>query len=109
MEFTFVYITCPDKETAIRLAKGAVEAKLAACANILTGMISVYEWENALQTDEETVLLIKTRRVLTGELTAWIENHHPYSVPCIVQLPITDGNASYLKWLADQTRDPNGI
>lgn len=108
MEFTLVYITCPDKETALRLAKGAVEARLAACANILPGMVSVYEWDNALQTDEEVVLLLKTRRTLTSEITAWIKNQHPYSVPCIVQIPITGGNESYLEWLADQTEDRNG-
>lgn len=107
MEFVIVYITCPDKETAIHLAKGAVEARLAACANILPGMISVYEWERALQTDSETILLLKTRQTLTEELTDWVGSRHPYSVPCIIQLPITDGNEPYMMWLAEQTKGPN--
>lgn len=106
MEFVIVYITCPDKETAINLARGAVEARLAACANILPEMISVYEWDNALQTDTETVLLLKTRQSHTEELTEWIGGRHPYSVPCIIQLPITSGNEPYLKWLAEQTEGP---
>lgn len=108
MEFVIVYITCPDNDTAIRLANGAVEAKLAACANILPGMISVYEWENSLQTDQESVLLLKTRQPLTEELTEWISSRHPYSVPCILQLPINDGNEPYLKWLAEQTGNRDG-
>ena len=103
MEFVFVYITCPDKASALILAKGAVQARLAACANILPDMVSVYEWDGALQTDNETVLILKTRESLANQLTDWVTLKHPYDVPCILQLPILAGNDAYLSWVIGQT------
>ncbi len=107
MEFVFVYITCPDIDVATQLARGCVQARLAACANIIPAMVSVYEWNDALQTEQETILILKTRTSLTLALTEWVSSKHPYSVPCILQLPVLAGNEPYLRWLADQTGDRN--
>jgi len=103
MEFVLVYITCPDMEVATQLAQGTVQLRLAACANIIPGMTSIYEWNNELQTEQEIVLILKTRTDLVDPLTEWITLNHPYTVPCILQIPVHSGNEPYLKWLVEQT------
>jgi periplasmic divalent cation tolerance protein len=105
MDFVFVYITCPDTDVATQLARGSVQARLAACANIMPGMTSVYEWNGSLQTEQETVLILKTRSSLADALTEWVSSRHPYTVPCILQIPVSAGNELYLSWLSDQTGD----
>ncbi len=104
MDIVFAYITVPDRETALRLARGAVEARLAACANIIPGMVSVYRWKEELQTDQEEVLILKTRKALFGALSAWVVDHHPYEVPCVLELPLDGGSAAYVNWLGEETR-----
>ena len=107
MEFLFLYITCPDMDVATQLARGTVQTRLAACANIIPGMTSVYEWDNSIQTEQEVILILKTRRDLAEALTEWVTSNHPYTVPCILQIPILGGNEPYIKWLTDQTGDPD--
>lgn len=107
MDFALVYITCPDPDVANELARGAVQSRLAACANIIPGMISIYEWNSMLKTDLETILMLKTRSNMFELLTSWVVEHHPYTVPCVLQIPILDGNDTYLKWLTEQTRGQN--
>jgi periplasmic divalent cation tolerance protein len=107
MDFALVYITCPNPDVANQLARGAVQSRLAACANIIPGMTSIYEWNNALQIDQEAILIVKTRSNLVELLTSWVAEHHPYTVPCILQIPILSGSDTYLKWLTEQTRDRN--
>jgi len=103
MDFILVYITCPDMEVATRLAQETVQSRLAACANIIPGMTSIYEWNNVLQTEQELVLILKTRTDMAAPLTEWITSNHPYTVPCILQIPVLTGNEPYLKWLVEQT------
>jgi periplasmic divalent cation tolerance protein len=98
--FIFVYITCPSLKVATRLAKGAVEKRLAACANILPAMTSVYRWQGTIETAKETVLILKTRQNLFRSLEDQIRSLHPYDCPCIVALPLVAGSSPYLDWLA---------
>jgi periplasmic divalent cation tolerance protein len=107
MQFVLFYITCPSTEVAHTLAHGSVQARLAACANIMPGMTSIYEWNGALHTDQETVLILKTRTDLIDSLTKWITSNHPYTVPCILQIPVLSGNEPYLNWMVAQTGDQN--
>ena len=79
-----VLCTAPDEATAEKLAKGMVEARLAACVNAIPGLKSFYRWQGKLESDREIQLLIKTRRARFDELAAWIEANHPYEVPEIV-------------------------
>lgn len=104
-DILFLYITCPTKDLAVLLSERAIQAKLAACANIHGPMTSVYPWEGAIQHDTEWVLILKTNRAQVDALTSLIESEHPYQIPCILQMPIAGGNASYLKWLQDQMAD----
>jgi periplasmic divalent cation tolerance protein len=80
-----------------------VEERLAACANVLDGMTSVYWWQGTLEQAREAVLILKTRAELIERLSARIKELHPYACPCVVALPIAAGNAAYLGWIADET------
>lgn len=102
-EFRFVYVTAPSREVALKIARGVVDKRLAACANVLSGMTSVYWWNGKLNEDSEVVLVLKTHASRLPALTDAIKAHHPYDCPCIVAWPITAGNPDYLQWLAQET------
>ena len=98
--------TVPDAETAERIASVLVEAKLAACVNILPAVRSVYRWRGAVEKAEENQLLIKTTAARYREVEEAIRAHHPYEVPEIIVLPVTGGLPAYLRWLTDETAGP---
>lgn len=98
------YVTVPDKEVAKRIAAELVEAKLAACVNILPGVESVYWWEGKVETDPELLLKVKTRASLVPRLAAAVKATHPYDVPEVIAVPIVGGLPEYLSWLDDSTR-----
>lgn len=99
-----VYVTAPDGETAAALAKSMVEQRLAACANILGPITSVYWWDGKVNTEGEVGLMLKTRQSLVPELTAALRQAHPYECPCVVALPVTGGNPDFLAWIAAETK-----
>ncbi|MTJ08619.1 MULTISPECIES: divalent-cation tolerance protein CutA [unclassified Anabaena] len=104
MEFIFVYVTCKDRAEALNVGKVLVEARLAACANIIDGMESIYWWNGELQVEKEAILIMKSRRDLFEELTEKVKSKHSYQVPCVVALPIEQGNQDYLNWLMTETK-----
>ena len=99
----FVYVTCANAEQAASIGRALVEERLAACANILPGVTSIYRWEGRIVTDAEAVLVLKSRADLIAALTARVQALHSYTVPCVVALPIEAGNADYLAWVARET------
>ena len=98
-----VLCTCPDEETARRLAGGLVEEKLAACVNVLPGIRSIYRWQGEVQDDAEVLMVIKTTRSAYDRLADWLEEHHPYDLPEVIALPVSEGLAAYLDWVAQET------
>ena len=98
-----VYMTAGDKAEATRIGRVLVEEKLAACANVLDGMTSVYRWQGEVCEDAETVLIAKTTDALAVALTERVKALHSYDCPCIVTLPIAGGNTAFLDWIAAQT------
>ena len=102
-ELVLVLCTVPDEATAQNLAKGLVDARLAACVNAIPGLTSFYRWEGKVEIDSEVQLLIKTRRARFDELAAWIEANHPYDVPEIVALATEQVSDNYLAWVVKQT------
>ena len=98
-----VLCTAPDAEVAERLARGVVEARLAACVNILPAVRSIYRWEGRVQDDAELLLVIKTRHEHFDALRAWLTQHHPYDVPEVLGLPVSAVSAPYLSWLEGET------
>ena len=102
-EYCSVYITAPDQQAAETIARMLVETRLAACANIIPGVRSIYHWEDKIQTDSEVAIIAKTRKELTTPLIAKVRATHPYDCPCIVTWPIESGNPDYLDWIGKET------
>ena len=104
MKLNLVYITTKDKDEARRIGKELVKTRLAACVNIIDNMNSMYWWEGKIQDDQEVILIAKTRQSLVKKLIKKVKSIHSYSTPCIVSLPILDGNSDYLDWLKKETK-----
>jgi periplasmic divalent cation tolerance protein len=98
-----VYMTAASKEEARAIGTALVEERLAACANVIGGMISIYRWEGKVQHDDEAVLIAKTREELVPALTEKVKALHSYACPCVVALPIAGGNGEFLDWIAAET------
>ncbi len=103
-EVVVALCTAPDPETAESLAGGLVENRLAACVNILPEIRSIYRWDNEVQRDSEVLIVIKTTRPGVDPLKRWLAEHHPYDVPELLALPVTDGLSDYLGWVIQETR-----
>jgi len=99
-----VLTNVPDREAARRLANALVEARLAACVNVLAECTSVYRWRGAVETASEVPILIKTRAALFSEVEALILSHHPYEVPEVIALSLHAGSIAYLEWLVRETQ-----
>lgn len=95
-----VQVTCPDGN-AERIAKTLVEARIAACVNIISGARSIYRWDDKVHTDSESLLLIKTTRLAYPDVVQMVVDLHPYEVPELVAFDITDGLETYLSWLQE--------
>jgi uncharacterized protein involved in tolerance to divalent cations len=94
-----VFTTVPNETEAEKLARLIVEAKLAACVQVLPAMKSFYVWEGAVQADAEHLLLIKTLAEKYEELEAFIQSNHSYEVPEIVAVPAAKTAENYLAWM----------
>ena len=104
MAARLVYVTALAKAEAERLARLAVESRLAACANILPGVRSLYWWQGRMESAEEVVLLLKTTVELEEVLIQALTDSHSYDCPCVVSLPIESGNPAFLQWIEDETQ-----
>ncbi|MBR9970544.1 divalent-cation tolerance protein CutA [Magnetospirillum sulfuroxidans] len=99
-----IYLTAPDRATAEGLARTIVGERLAACANILGPITSVYWWDGKINEEGEIALLFKTMASNVPALTDRIRQMHPYECPCIVALPLEGGNPDFLAWIAAEIR-----
>lgn len=104
MQTYFVYVTASDEAEALRIGRQMVESRLAACANILSAIRSIYWWENRVQEADEVVLIMKTGESKLTSLIAAVREAHSYDCPCIVALPIAAGEPAFLQWIADETK-----
>lgn len=98
-----VLVTTPDAATAERIAQALVDERLAACGNIVSGIVSIYRWDEQVQHDEEALLVLKTEQASIDALRARVVALHPYDVPEVVVLPILGGHVPYLEWIARST------
>lgn len=101
-------MTWPDEERARRFARRAVEERLAACVQVLPGVRSTYRWEGSLEEADEVRVEIKTSPARLLELERLATETHPYDVPELLVLPVTDGLAAYVHWVRSETADPPG-
>lgn len=104
----FVYVTTKDRDEAKKIGSTIVEEKLAACANIIEGMESIYHWKGEIETSSESILILKTSYNNVGKMTRRIKELHSYEVPCVISLNIAEqeGNPDYLNWIRDSVRKP---
>ncbi len=93
----------PDRERALRLASALVEERLAACVNVLGECTSVYRWRGAVETASEVPVLIKTRESLYPRVEETIRKLHPYAVPEVIALRLSDGLPAYLQWVLEES------
>lgn len=98
-DIRLVLCHCPDPDTAGRLARQLVEAQFAACVNLVPGLTSVYHWQGALESAQETLLLIKTTAACYPLLENWLREHHPYELPEILAISVEQGLPAYLAWV----------
>jgi periplasmic divalent cation tolerance protein len=103
-DYVLVMTTLPADADAGTFAHTLVEARLAACVNLLPGMESVYRWEGKVEQERERQLVIKTSRGRLPALWDRVREMHPYDVPEFIVLPIIDGNDAYLRWVGESTR-----
>jgi len=99
----FVYTTYPSLVEAERIGRALLERRLAACVNILPGMISHYWWQGAIDRGEEVVMIVKTRASLAEGVRAAVKEMHSYTTPAILVLPIEGGEPGYIDWLMRET------
>ena len=109
-DVVLVYTTWPDAETAAAAGRAAVEARLAACANILGAITSIYRWEGAVETAPEVAMILKTTAAAADALRALVVERHPYDVPSLVALPVLaeGSNPAFLAWIGKEAPSPAG-
>lgn len=100
-----VFSTCPDEAVARRIAEAALDARLAACVHLFPSVWSYYRWQGRIQQDTELTLLMKSNSRRYPALQALVLSLHPYEMPEIVAIPISNGLPGYLRWLEESVRD----
>ena len=99
-----VYMTAGSKDEALTIGKALVAKKLAACVNVIDQMNSIFEWEGEVQQDTEVVLIAKTAESRVPELIETVKAEHSYDCPCIVCLPVSNGNPDFLEWIGQSVK-----
>ena len=103
--YQLILCTCPDMQVAEQLATSLVEQRLAACINIIPGLISIYRWQGTLEKGTELLLLIKTTRQQYAAVEAAIQQQHPYELPEIIAVTLDEGSSDYLRWITTSLED----
>ena len=104
----FVYTTYPSVVEAETAGRALLERALAACVNILPGMLSLYRWKGAIERGEEAVMIIKTRASLAEAVRAAVKEMHPYETPAILVIPLESVDSGYLGWMLAETEARKG-
>ena len=101
----FVYTTYPSLVEAEKAGRAIVEQRLAACVNILPGMVSHYWWQGKIERGEEVVMIIKTRASLADRVRDAVKAGHPYATPAILVIPLESVEETYLGWIMAETQE----
>lgn len=103
-DFLIVYITVSSTEEADRIATALIDKRLAACANIIPAVQSVFRWEHSVERETEALMLVKTTKALFPALADTVNSLHSYDVPEIIATPIACGSEDYLSWISAETQ-----
>lgn len=103
----FLYVTAPDEAVASRIAETLIEARAAACVNIIPRIRSVYRWNNAIERAEETAMIIKTTAAKAIEARTLVEQNHPFETPAITAVPIDAAisGEKFVAWLRGEVSE----
>lgn len=102
-DYLLILCTCPTSSAATAIATALLEERVAACANQVPGIKSMYRWEGRVEHDDEVLLLIKTTSQMFAQVEAIIGNLHPYELPEIIAVPLAAGSEAYLNWIKSAT------
>jgi periplasmic divalent cation tolerance protein len=103
-----IYSTYPSQELAESIGAELVDARLAACVNVMAGMTSIYRWQGERHRDSEVVMIIKTRARLAERVIAAVRDRHPYENPALIVLPAEGGSQDFIAWIMEQTGATGG-
>jgi len=95
-----ILVTAKNKKEAAAIAKGLLEAKLVACANIIDGVQSLFWWQGKIDSSKEVLLVLKTKKILLNKVSVKVKSLHSYQIPEIIALPIVGGSEDYLGWIS---------
>jgi len=102
-EIFVILVTVANQEEAVRIGEGVVKAKLAACANVVPGIRSIYRWKGKVVNSQEFLLILKSSKARSSELEKAIKAMHTYETPEIIALPVKKGLDRYLRWVQTET------
>jgi periplasmic divalent cation tolerance protein len=97
--YIIILVTAKDRKEAEKIARGLLEAKLIACANIVEGVKSLFWWQGKIDSSNEALLVLKTKKILFKKVLIKVKSLHSYQTPEIIALPIINGSEDYLKWV----------
>lgn len=102
--YVIAYTTVPNNASATALMNAVLPAHLAACVNVIPGVRSAFWWRGAIHTQEELIVLMKTRRANVPAIESVVKQVSPYEVPAFVVLPIVAGGRQFLEWIGEVTK-----
>ena len=102
-DFIIVHVTVPSKEVATKIAQTLLDKRLAACVNVMPGILSFYTWNGKINEDSELLLEIKTKTKLFDSLSKLVQTIHPYDVPEVIAIPMERASKTYTAWLKEST------
>ena len=102
-EICEVVVTGPDMAQLVEFTRRLLDARLVACGQHITSIRSLYRWDGAVQDDHEARVALHTRLGHVDEIVARAEREHPYDVPCVLALPVANGNPDYIAWVVAET------
>jgi periplasmic divalent cation tolerance protein len=108
MSATLVYVNTADSAEALRIGRALVDARLAAAANVVPGISSIYCWQGEVKEQTEAMLVLKTSPDLVDEIVGKVRSLHSYECPSIVAVPVSAGNPDYLSWVGRETGSLQG-
>lgn len=104
MEVSSIYITCTSMDEATTIARALLDERLVACANLIPNVTSLYWYDDKIQQEREVVMFCKAPSKNIERISKTVQGIHKHDTPCVVALPIEDGNPSYLDWVEEETR-----
>ena len=102
--YIVVFVTAANLKEARKLSNGLIQAKLAACVNIVSNIKSIFFWQGKIDSAKEVLLIIKSKKSKLNAIIKQVKSSHSYEVPEIIALPIVAGEKKYLRWIDESLR-----